>query len=431
MIKTFVVASIAAAAAATRLNSRLEQILAQLGVENESEKTCLSTANRNKEEVDNFYELLASHKVYSDDDFTPDASAIWWSNIDTADGEINKIQISWKRATDLKPKHTLFGKGISPDDIIQGNVSNCWFLAAACSIADVDPGLVEKAFHNRSNDLNAAGVYAVDFYTLGVPHTVVVDDFLPMTKSEETSSLANTFASVGPDQSLWGAILEKAFAKLVGNYLHTSGGLMAYGVRRIIGGPYENFDHPDSNAEDLWKELIAHEDKKDVITAGTGGGNDTETNKFGLVLGHAFSVLGTKVLSNGVRLVKIRNPWGAESFKGDWSDTSDKWTEELKKEVKLNPTNKDGIFYMSIEDYAKQFETTQISYNTNGMHQASFVRLNDDKTGADECGYWHGPKCGRHTMELTSEVDQTVWITAHTWDERTRPKNCQTMEGVH
>ena len=65
------------------------------------------------------------------------------------------------------------------------------------------------------------------------------------------------------------------------------------------------------------------------------------------------------------------------------------------------------------------------------MHQASFVRLNDDKTGADECGYWEGPKCGRHTLELTSEVDQTVWITAHTWDARTLPENCQTMEGVH
>ena len=118
MIKTFVAASIAAVAAATRINSRLEQIFAQLGVENESEKTCLSTANRNKEEVDKFYELLASDKVYSDDDFTPDASAIWWSKIDTAEGEIDQIPISWKRATDLKPKNTLFGKGISPDDII-------------------------------------------------------------------------------------------------------------------------------------------------------------------------------------------------------------------------------------------------------------------------------------------------------------------------
>ena len=118
MIKTFVAAGIAAAAAATRINSRLEQILAQLGVENESEKTCMSTANRNKEEVDKFYELLASDKVYSDDDFTADASAIWWSKIDTAEGEIDQIPISWKRATDLKPKHKLFGKGISPDDII-------------------------------------------------------------------------------------------------------------------------------------------------------------------------------------------------------------------------------------------------------------------------------------------------------------------------
>ena len=133
---------------------------------------------------------------------------------------------------------------------------------------------------------------------------------------------------------------------------------MQYGVRRIIGGPFEFFDHPESDAEKLWKELIAHEGKKDIINVASGGGSDTETNKHGLVLGHAFTVLGTHTLSNGVRLVKIRNPWGAEKFKGDWSDTSDKWTDELAKEVKLNKTSKDGIFWMSIEDYAKQFEET-------------------------------------------------------------------------
>ena len=241
----------------------------------------------------------------------------------------------------------------------------------------------------------------------------------------------STFASVGPDMSLWGTILEKAFAKLVGNYLHTSAGLMAYGVRRIIGGPYEYFDHPESNAEELWKELTAHEGSADVISAGTSGGNDTETNEFGLVLGHAFSILGTKVLSTGTRLVKIRNPWGAETYKGDWSDTSDKWTPELEEEVGLVKTNNDGIFYMSVEDYAKQFSVTQINYNPKGMHQASFVRLGDDKTKADECAYFQGEKCGRHTLELTSDVDQTVWITAYTWDDRTLPKDCQTMEGPH
>ena len=52
-------------------------------------------------------------------------------------------------------------------------------MAALSAIADADPGLIKKAFFNTSNQLNAAGIYAVDLYALGVPHTVVVDDFLP------------------------------------------------------------------------------------------------------------------------------------------------------------------------------------------------------------------------------------------------------------
>ena len=75
-------------------------------------------------------------------------------------------------------------------------------------------------------------------------------------------------------------------------------------------------------------------------------------------MGHAFTVLGTQTLSNKQRLVKIRNPWGEETFKGAWSDSSAKWTDKLKKEVGLNVTKKDGIFYMAIEDYVKQFEET-------------------------------------------------------------------------
>ena len=80
------------------------------------------------------------------------------------------------------------------------------------------------------------------------------------------------------------------------------------------------------------------------------------------------------------------------------------WTDKLKKEVGLNATTKDGIFYMAIEDYAKQFEETQISYNPEGMSQASFLRLNDDKTGAVDCAT-KSAKCGRHTLTLKSDVD--------------------------
>ena len=59
----------------------------------------------------------------------------------------------------------------------QGGVGNCWFIAAASSVAEV-PGRLEKVFLNTDTKLNEAGIYAVNLYTLGVPHTVIVDDYM-------------------------------------------------------------------------------------------------------------------------------------------------------------------------------------------------------------------------------------------------------------
>ena len=80
----------------------------------------------------------------------------------------------------FKPRgRTLFGDGISPDDINQGALGNCWFLAAASAIAE-EKGRMEKVFVNEGNELNAKGVYSVKFYQLGVPKTVTIDDYLPL-----------------------------------------------------------------------------------------------------------------------------------------------------------------------------------------------------------------------------------------------------------
>ena len=130
-------------------------------------------------------------------------------------------------------------------------------------------------------------------------------------------------------------------------------------MRRIAGGAHEFHIHKGKTADAIWKELVAHEGKKDIITTGTGPSTDgKDKNKDGLSISHAFTVLGTRTLSNKQRLVQIRNPWGHEEFKGAWSDTSALWTDKLKKEVGLNATKKDGIFYMAIEDYVKQFVET-------------------------------------------------------------------------
>ena len=103
----------------------------------------------------------------------------------------------------------------------QGEIGNCWFISAASALAEKS-GRLEKVFLNT--EASANGIYAVDFYTLGVPHTVIVDDFLPVSNFGDGSETTTRLAAIGKDGSLWGPILEKAFAKYHGNYLHTVGG---------------------------------------------------------------------------------------------------------------------------------------------------------------------------------------------------------------
>lgn len=56
-----------------------------------------------------------------------------------------------------------------------------------------------------------------------------------------------------------------------------------------------------------------------------------------------------------LRLLRLRNPWGHYSWKGDWSDKSDKWKELAPKHrQELMPNGGGlGVFWMSLEDLFK------------------------------------------------------------------------------
>ena len=96
-----------------------------------------------------------------------------------------EANISWKRAGDAFRRHTLFGKnGITVKDIDQGKLGDCWFLAAATALAEV-PERIERIFLNNKNEASPNGIYGVNLYTLGVPHTVIVDDWLPLRETED------------------------------------------------------------------------------------------------------------------------------------------------------------------------------------------------------------------------------------------------------
>ena len=91
-------------------------------------------------------------------------------------------------------------------------------MAAAACLGEF-PELTEKMFTTGSS--NAAGGTAVRFYIRGKPWVVSVDDRLWFASSELV------FADRSKDgNAIWAAILEKAWAKVKGNYVNSNGDLM-------------------------------------------------------------------------------------------------------------------------------------------------------------------------------------------------------------
>ena len=95
-------------------------------------------------------------------------------------------------------------------------------------------------------------------------------------------------------------------------------------------------------------------------------GSDTQQSSRGIVQGHAYTFLNADVINWGYeeRIVQLRNPWGAGQFKGRWSDYDSNWNyvpEEEKKRLGWKKDRNDGLFFMTYEDFLKEFRTITIA----------------------------------------------------------------------
>lgn len=266
-------------------------------------------------------------------------------------------------------------------DVRQGTVGNCWFMAAASALAE-KPQRLEKIFLNNSPELNKQGIYGVNLYSLGVQQTVIVDDFLPLKEAQqEDGSVAwdTMFGHVGSDSSIWGPILEKALAKVHGNYHHIAEGNPREATLTLAGSPSDYQVHNRVSMEQIWSSLVEHDSNDDLIFFNTPVWPDgAATNACGLATGHTYVVLSAVQLSNGARLVKLRNPWGKELYSCAYSDNSQRWTPELRREAgATEKAEDDGVFFMKIEDYYRYGLVTVISYDTTSWSEDHFLMFDD------------------------------------------------------
>lgn len=114
-------------------------------------------------------------------------------------------------------------------DINQGGAGTCYIKASMASLAEF-PDLVKATFLNE--DTNSDGIYNVRFYIRGKPWIVAIDDYLLFHNG------GLLFSSTSKDgNAIWGALLEKAWAKVKGNYIISEGGMTSNGIRALTGVP--------------------------------------------------------------------------------------------------------------------------------------------------------------------------------------------------
>nr|XP_017505573.2 calpain-5 isoform X1 [Manis javanica]XP_036866509.1 calpain-5 isoform X1 [Manis javanica] len=286
--------------------------------------------------------------------------------------------VRWKRPKDICEDPHLFVDGISSHDLHQGQVGNCWFVAACSSLASheslwqkVIPDWKEQEWNPEKPDTHA-GIFHFHFWRFGEWVDVVIDDRLPTLNNQLIYCHSNS------RNEFWCALVEKAYAKLAGCYQALDGGNTADALVDFTGGVSEpidliegDFANDEAKRNQLFERVLKVYSRGGLISASIKAvtAADMEARlACGLVKGHAYAItdvrkvrLGHGLLaffkSEKLDMIRLRNPWGEREWNGPWSDTSEEWQKVSKTErEKMGVTvQDDGEFWMTFEDMCRYF----------------------------------------------------------------------------
>lgn len=204
------------------------------------------------------------------------------------------------------------------DDIEQGQIGDCWVLAALGPVAQDDPDFIRE--HVRYDA--KAGTYTVTLYDDGEPVDVVVDASVVENGARDPNGNPN-----------YASIYEKAMASFHGgSYDDIDGGHSDDAFETITGRD------ADSGGESSFDDIQDRLDNGDLMAVGTEDDDafwwwEDEVDDSTIVPNHAYMVDRIEE-RDGQRMIHLINPWGPDGGTLDGEQkVGDVWlTEDEYKE---------------------------------------------------------------------------------------------------
>lgn len=195
--------------------------------------------------------MIQAKTHFIDDQFIP-------SNHSLGSNSFRSVS-QWLRISDVMPSLdrdqylslSVFSSP-KPSDIEQGELGDCWLLAALALITE-RPRILRHILLTQC--VNNEGIYLVRICYNGLWKTIIVDDCFPCTNQKQL------VFSKAKNRQLYVPLIEKACAKLFGSYTNLNGGHMLEGLQLLTGAPcdYINLEslNPRINTDIIWAKLLS------------------------------------------------------------------------------------------------------------------------------------------------------------------------------